>query len=218
MADVGRIPSNPPPVVEGHVGHSPSLAALPGAPVFSVPVRSDAGPSTHSGGHAASTGSSNGGMNSGALGFAAGLTHPNHIPLTGQTHGQGDNGLHERALALRAYRQQLIASNIANADTPNYKAVDIEIEEALRMERSSGASADMATTNPRHLQGQGGNTVPDVSLKYHVPRQNSVDGNTVELDVERAKFAKNSFMYSFSLDRVSGHYKMMMETLKNLVN
>ncbi len=124
--------------------------------------------------------------------------------------------MHERALALRAYRQQLIASNIANADTPNYKAVDIDIQEALRLDRSTRASANVTVTNSSHLQGQVSNPFPSVPLKYHVPRQDSIDGNTVEIDVERSKFAKNALMYEFSLDRISGHFKMMMELLRNL--
>ena len=105
--------------------------------------------------------------------------------MAGQGHGQGDHGLHERVMALRAYRQQLIASNIANADTPNYKAVDIEIEEVLRLDGAMSAPANMTTTDSRHLQGQASNPFPTVPLKYHVLQQDSVDGNTVEMDVER---------------------------------
>ena len=103
--------------------------------------------------------------------------------------------MHETALALRAYRQQLLASNIANADTPNYKAVDIDIADALRNGRS---------------------TPSEVPLKYVVPSQGSVDGNTVEMDVERAKFAENALMYEYEVDRVKGHYQMQQELLKNL--
>ena len=118
-----------------------------------------------------------------------------HIPLTGEQHGAGGHNMHETALALRAYRQQLLASNIANADTPNYKAVDIDIADALRNGRS---------------------TPSEVPLKYVVPSQGSVDGNTVEMDVERAKFAENALMYEYEVDRVKGHYQMQQELLKNL--
>jgi len=218
MAIVGAIPSNPPPVVDGHAGHSPALIGASGAPVFTVPIRSDPATVSSSHVHPSSTGSRDGGMNPAGLGSAAGSTHPNHIPLAGQAQGQGGHGIHERALALRAFRQQLIASNIANADTPNYKAVDIEIQEALRLDRSMSASARMTATDSRHLQARAANGLPTVPLKYHLPRQDSVDGNTVEMDVERSKFAENAVMYEFSLDRVGGHLKMMMEMLKNLVN
>lgn len=223
MTAIGGIPSSPPPVVDGHAGHSAAPGAAPGTPIFSVPMRSDPATGGTSHNHSTPTPSSTGmalqpGMKSGGRGSAGGLTHPNHIPLAGQAHEQDGHGLHERALGLRAYRQQLIASNIANADTPNYKAVDIEIQEALRRDRSISASANMATTNSRHLQGQASNPFPAAPLKYPVPQQDSVDGNTVELNVERSKFTQNAVMYEFSLDRISGHFKMMMEMLKNLVN
>ncbi|EEF26647.1 conserved hypothetical protein [Ricinus communis] len=99
----------------------------------------------------------------------------------------------ERALGLRAYRQELLASNIANADTPGYKAVDIDINEALR----TGKSKD------------------DAPLLYRMPAQGSVDGNTVDMDVERAEFSQNAVMYEYTVDRVRGYYKMMDDLLKN---
>lgn len=120
---------------------------------------------------------------------------PKHIPLAGQQHGTSGHTLHEMALKLRAYRLQILASNIANADTPGYKAVDIDIEEALRNGRS---------------------TVSDTPLKYRVPSQASIDGNTVEMDSERAKFAETALMYEFSLARVKNHYMHMIELFQNL--
>ncbi|MFZ3003719.1 MAG: flagellar basal body protein [Undibacterium umbellatum] len=104
-----------------------------------------------------------------------------------------ENILHERALALRAYRQQLLASNIANADTPGYKAVDIDIQEAIRT----------------------GKTIDNVQIKYVMPSQGNVDGNTVEMDREMAKFTENALMYQYQVDRVRSHYKDMEELLKN---
>jgi flagellar basal-body rod protein FlgB len=112
------------------------------------------------------------------------------------------HNIHEQALNLHTYRMQLIASNIANADTPNYKEVDFNFKEALRRAQSTGVAAHA-----------GPNAVP---LQYHVPQQASADGNTVELDVERAKFVESAVRYEFSLDRVGGHYKMMMELLSDL--
>lgn len=134
---------------------------------------------------------------------ANGVAVPSHIPIGGQ--GRGHN-IQEQALTLHAYRLQLIASNIANADTPHYQAIDFDFREALRAAGSS---------NLQQHSGQvsGPASVP---LKYHVPQQGSVDGNTVELDVERAKFAESALRYEFSVNRVSGHYKMLMELLTNL--
>ncbi|MBR7792156.1 hypothetical protein KDM87_06055 [Undibacterium sp. FT147W] len=117
---------------------------------------------------------------------------PAHFQLTGSQNEAGGHAFHERALALRAYRQQLLASNIANADTPGYKAVDIDIQEALRT----------------------GRTVESVEVKYAVPSQGSVDGNTVDMDVERVKFAANALMYQYEVDRVKGHHKKMEDLLK----
>ncbi len=119
---------------------------------------------------------------------------------------------------MRAYRQELIASNIANADTPGYKAVDIDFQEALRVARSIANTPpfSLATTASGHVQGQVQNSLPSYPLKYQVPMQPSVDGNTVDMDVERAKFAENAVMWEFSRDRVSGHFKMTMEMLQSL--
>lgn len=115
-------------------------------------------------------------------------------PVMGTAHPGAIDSLNERALGLRAYRQELLASNIANADTPGYKALDFDINAALR----NGLSA---TSN--------------LPLQYHVPNQSSIDGNTVEMDVERAKFAMNALMYEYHVDRVKGHYKDMDDLLKN---
>lgn len=133
----------------------------------------------------------------------------------GAHHG-GD--LQEIALGLRAYRQQLIASNIANADTPGYKAVDIDFQEALRLARSVANTPPLklSATHSGHILGQTEFFPPPYPLKYHIPSQTSLDGNTVEMDVERSKFAENSMMWEFARDRVSSHYKHMMEMLQNL--
>jgi flagellar basal-body rod protein FlgB len=149
-------------------------------------------------------------------GGAASAGHPKHIPLTGQSGGMSQHGFNERALVLRARRQEIIASNIANADTPNYKAVDIDVQKALKQAHLVDSSVSLAITRPTHLRGRAATFSPAIPLKYHVPQQASIDGNTVDMDVERAKFSGNALMYQFSLDRVGGHYKMMNELLNNL--
>lgn len=140
-----------------------------------------------------------------------------HIPLKGQQQ-EGGEDIHEVALGLRAYRQQLLASNIANADTPGYKAVDMDFQAALRSARTTmqGESVKLSTTAEGHLSTPAPAQYSSIPLKYHVPQQPSIDGNTVEMDVERAKFTENALMYQFSMDRVGGHYKDMLELLKNL--
>ena len=145
-----------------------------------------------------------------------GGVQPRHIPLVGSGHPSHD--FQQLALGLRAYRQQIIASNIANADTPGYKAVDIDFQEALRNAQAAAnvPPVSLTTTSMGHLPGQSTGTPPPIPLKYHVPSQGSVDGNTVEMDVERAKFAENTLMLKFSMDRVSGHFKHEIEMLQNL--
>ncbi|MDZ4140831.1 MAG: flagellar basal body rod protein FlgB [Methylotenera sp.] len=154
-------------------------------------------------------------MSAAGAGGGTGPGHPKHIPLSGQR-GMIEHGFQERALALRARRQELIAANIANADTPNYKAVDIDIQKELRQAPSVGSALNMSSTNSNHLQGRASTLVPVAPLKYVVPQQASIDGNTVDMDVERAKFSENTLMYQFSLDRVGGHYKMMNELYNSL--
>ena len=112
----------------------------------------------------------------------------------------------------------MIASNIANADTPGYKAVDIDFQEALGIARSIANTPPLtlSTTASGHIPGQVQSSAPPYPLKYPTPSQPGADGNTVDMDVERAKFAENSLMYEFSLDRVKGHFKHLMEMLQNL--
>lgn len=140
---------------------------------------------------------------------------PRHIPLPGS--GRAAEGFQERALGIRARRQELIASNIANADTPNYKAVDIDVREAMRDALNATATPmSLSTTATKHIAGQASSTFQGPTVKYHVPAQPSADGNTVDMDVERSKFAENSVMYEFSVDRVKGHYKDLIELLNSI--
>jgi len=95
------------------------------------------------------------------------------------------------ALKLRSYRQQLLASNIANADTPHYKAVDIDFGQALHQALAGSA---LRTTHPRHLTAN--NSGPfGVAVLYRTDVQGNIDGNTVDMDRERAQFAENALRY-----------------------
>jgi flagellar basal-body rod protein FlgB len=95
------------------------------------------------------------------------------------------------ALKLRSYRQQLLASNIANADTPHYKAVDIDFGQALHQALAGPA---LRTTHPRHLTAS--NSGPfGVAVLYRTDVQGNIDGNTVDMDRERAQFAENALRY-----------------------
>ena len=105
-----------------------------------------------------------------------------------------DLSLFRTALAVRGYRQELIASNIANADTPHFKARDLDFKTALdaALGRSPAVPpVTLARTRPGHL---GGSEMPPFAgaVRYRVEYQGAVDGNTVNMDVERAAFAENA--------------------------
>lgn len=124
----------------------------------------------------------------------------------------------ESALALRSQRQQLLASNIANADTPNYKARDIDFNAALSnaMTRSEQQPpSPLAKTNASHLAGTAD---PDIfagaRLQYRSPIQGAVDGNTVDMDVERNQFADNAIRYEAGLTLISGQIKNMLAAIQ----
>lgn len=123
-------------------------------------------------------------------------------------------GFHERALTLRTERQQLIASNIANADTPNYKARDIDFRTAMDAAQGGRTPpAVLVRTAAAHLPA-GGSTTAGGPLLYRSTVQASVDGNTVDMDVERAQFADNALRYEANLTFISGQIKTMLSAIQ----
>lgn len=116
---------------------------------------------------------------------------------------------HQTALNLQAHRQQLIASNIANADTPNYKARDVDFRAALQGAlKASSAAVPLATTQPGHIAGGGAPTLESLT-GYRRELQSAVDGNTVNMDVERAAFAENALRYEASVTFINGMLRSM---------
>lgn len=106
---------------------------------------------------------------------------------------------HSQALKLRSFRQQLIASNIANADTPNYKAVDFNFGSELKRIMAGGPGNVQPTlTHPRHLSGSSANPF-GAQVLYRTDVQGNIDGNTVNMDTERAQFAENALRYEAGL-------------------
>ena len=118
---------------------------------------------------------------------------------------------HHNALNLRAFRQQLLASNIANADTPGYKARDIDFAAALR-DVSAGRAASLRTTDARHLGAAAGNE--PAAVLYRSAQQPSIDGNTVDMDVERNRFAENAVHYDANLTFLNSQIKLMLAALQ----
>jgi flagellar basal-body rod protein FlgB len=129
--------------------------------------------------------------------------------------------LNETAINLRAQRQQVLASNIANADTPNYKARDMDFSKSLQtaLERSEPSTSALAKTNPAHLDGNAGKTVAadgtdGATLLYRTPLQPGADGNTVDMDVERNQFADNAVRYEAGLTMITSQIKDMLAVIQ----
>ena len=111
-------------------------------------------------------------------------------------------GIHESALLLYGQRLGVLASNMANADTPGYKARDIDFAAVLGG-TDTAAPLSLATTRQGHIATQGAGE-PAADLKYRNPYQASLDGNTVEMAVEQAAFAENNVRYQASLQLING--------------
>lgn len=120
----------------------------------------------------------------------------------------------QQALSLRASRQETLAANIANADTPHYKARDFDFSAVLKdavAGRSTG-NLTLATTAAQHLPG-GANGGP-ARLMYRQESQSSIDGNTVDMDIERAQFSENALRYEAGVTFISGKFKTMMSAIQ----
>lgn len=120
-------------------------------------------------------------------------------------------GMHEQALQLRAQRNEVLARNLANADTPGYKARDFDFARALHQATRGERGPGLRVTDSRHIADSGRAEGPE--LRYRVPMQPALDGNTVETDVEKAAFAENAMRYEASLmilnRKISGMSKLL---------
>lgn len=123
-------------------------------------------------------------------------------------------GVHEAALKLRAQRTEIIAANIANADTPGYKARDIDFTAALKQAASGQFAVKMATTNQSHIPVSTPSALQHDAIMYRTPFQPSLDGNTVEGQVEQAAFARNAIEYQASLQFIEGRLSTLLQALK----
>ncbi|AOV16612.1 flagellar basal-body rod protein FlgB [Acidihalobacter aeolianus] len=112
-------------------------------------------------------------------------------------------GVFPQALQLESQRAELLASNIANADTPGYKARDIDFKTALAAADGQGGNLPLTRTNPMHMEpaGSGSGQAP---VMYQVPLQPSLDGNTVNLQYNQAAFGENAIRYQATLAFLSG--------------
>jgi flagellar basal-body rod protein FlgB len=110
----------------------------------------------------------------------------------------------EQALRSRAYRQEILGANLANADTPNFKARDVNFADLLKQQLAGTEPTwqrlRLAVTDRAHFMSKGGAAYESPELLYRQPIQPSLDGNTVDADVERSHFAQNSIMTQAAIE------------------
>jgi flagellar basal-body rod protein FlgB len=132
-------------------------------------------------------------------------------------------GFHESALTIRTERMEVISGNLANANTPGYKARDIDFNKAMQsaMREASGgtanhASSGMVRTNDRHLSGNSTSVAANFDMQYRIPTQpDTGDGNTVEVQAERNRFLDNGLRYQASLEFLNGKIKGIKKALSS---
>lgn len=124
-------------------------------------------------------------------------------------------GIYPQALALRARRAEVLAANLANSDTPNYKARDLDFRAAFGNARADQQlnSIRLATSSAAHLQAVGA-SLPGGELMYRTPGQPSIDGNTVDPQIEYAAFAENALRYQASLTFLGGRIKTLLTAIR----
>lgn len=119
------------------------------------------------------------------------------------------------ALHARSFRQELLASNIANADTPQYKARDVDFKAAFEgaLNGRSEGGLGMARTATKHLPGEGASPFAG-AMRYRAEYQSAVDGNTVNMDIERAAFAENAVQMEAMLTFINGRFRTMQAAIQ----
>lgn len=124
-------------------------------------------------------------------------------------------GIHEQALGFRAQRAEVLANNIANADTPNYKARDLDFasvlaEQSNRMQRGG---VSLNRTDSRHIPADGVIT-GEAEMPYRIPMQPSLDQNTVDLQIEQSNYAENAVQFQASFTLLNSKFKGLVSALR----
>ncbi|HAQ28081.1 MAG TPA: flagellar basal body rod protein FlgB [Pseudomonas sp.] len=124
-------------------------------------------------------------------------------------------GIHEKALGFRAQRAEVLANNIANADTPNYKARDLEFSSVLAEQaaKSQQGSFGVNLTNEKHIAAEG-LEIADPSLRFRTPHHASLDQNTVDLQIEQSTYAENAIDFQASFTLLNSKFKGLMSALR----
>jgi len=114
-------------------------------------------------------------------------------------------GIHESALHFRSERAGVLANNLANIDTPNFKAKDLDFKQALNQKMNSSQGFDLSTTQSRHIDGSGF-SMGEGDVLYRTPQQPSIDGNTVEDQIEHAEYMKNALAFQASFQFLNSKF------------
>jgi flagellar basal-body rod protein FlgB len=126
-------------------------------------------------------------------------------------------GMHADALRLRSKRSEMIARNLANADTPGFEARDIDFRQALSSARREGGAVSLTATQSQHLRTGGGamgdRQLNEAASLYRVPVAPSIDGNTVDVQLEQAAFSENAIRYQTTLHFVNSKLRGLMTAL-----
>jgi flagellar basal-body rod protein FlgB len=114
-------------------------------------------------------------------------------------------GIHESALRFRSERAAVLANNLANIDTPDFKAKDLDFKQALGQQMKKAGQFDASTTNDRHISAASLTGLGD-DLLYRTPQQPSIDGNTVEDQIEHAEYMKNALAFQASFQFLNNKF------------
>lgn len=119
-------------------------------------------------------------------------------------------GIYPQTLTLREKRAEVLAANLANADTPGYKARDMDFQSAL--DKSMPVQPDLERTQEGHISAN--DRLLGATMMYRNPHQPSLDGNTVEMHIEHAKYSENALQYQASLTFINGRFSGLMTAIR----
>jgi len=122
-------------------------------------------------------------------------------------------GVHEKAMIIRSQRAQVLAENLANADTPNYKAKDIDFKAMFETAKGEFEAGNMSSTNSQHFGAKSEGSFA-VETFNRVSTQPSMDGNTVDTQVEQSAFLRNAMEYQVSVRLLTGTIKGLMSAIR----
>ena len=122
-------------------------------------------------------------------------------------------GVHEMALHLRTKRSEVLANNLANADTPGFKARDFDFGKVLKQTMKINDGSQLRRTHVNHISTSSIQNTLDIPLSYRAPLQKSADGNTVDAQIESAQFAKNALDFGASFRFLNGKFSTLSKAI-----